>query len=173
MHRCRWSQSRGDDSSDPSQNPQSVTGDRFPVGTEPVQRPVVAGRSENGIDPPMYQPPSSFINECWENYSSERVREMPDNVDANSTAHVERVTRIFDSIEAIDADLSDLETLLRQTEVPAGVEDQLRAVDEQLFEIKHRLAEAWGDECFTRPIMDCDADCEPGTCTDRSEVVAP
>lgn len=72
---------------------------------------------------------------------------MPDNVDVNITAHVERVTRVFDSIEAIDADLSDLEPLLRRTEVPAGVEDQLRAVDEQLFEIKQRLAEAWGVEC--------------------------
>lgn len=98
---------------------------------------------------------------------------MPDDTNTNSTAHIEQVNEIFDSIDGVETHLSDLETLIDEADTPPGVEDQLRAVDEQLFEIKQQLAEAWGVECFTQPVTECDeADCEPGTCSARSEVVA-
>lgn len=59
---------------------------------------------------------------------------MPDDAHANTTAHIDRVTKIFDSIDGVETHLSDLETLIDEADTPPGVEDQLRAVDEQLFE---------------------------------------
>ena len=101
------------------------------------------------------------------------MSEIPDDAHANTTAHIDQVNKIFDSIDGVETHLSDLETLIDEAATPPSVEDQLRAVDEQLFEIKQQLAESWGVECFTQPVTECDdADCEPGDCSARSEVVA-